>query len=123
MIVFTQFQSSYCKGLFFGHHLGIGVFYAQDWRRLDPIVLRGKDIHDFVSFTNGRLVADTGELKAEHDWLDGNTWGVPRDVQITVWKGGAQSVVFHFIAIGQFAEIGAIEPNRKEGPFAGFPTS
>lgn len=87
-------QSSYCKGLFIGHHLGIEVFDAQDWRRLDPIVLRAKDIHDFVSFSNGRLVADTGELKAEHDWLDGTTWGVPTDTQITVWKGDAQSVVF-----------------------------
>jgi hypothetical protein len=57
------------------------------------MLLKGKDIHDFVSFANGRLLADTGELKTEHNWLDGLTWGVAANVQFTVWKSDMQSVI------------------------------
>ena len=87
-------QSGYCKGLFHGRHLGIEVFDAQGWKRLDPMLLKGKDIHDFVSFANGRLLADAGELKTDHNWLDGTTWGVAANVQFTVWKSDLQSVIF-----------------------------
>jgi WD40 repeat protein len=87
-------QPGHCKGLFFGHHLGIEVFDTQGWEPLDPIVVKGEDIHDFVSFANGRLLADTGKLKSEHNWLDATTWGVATDEQVTIWKGDVQSLIF-----------------------------
>lgn len=87
-------ESGFCKGLFFGHHLGINVFDAKGLKRLDPILLHHEDVHDFVSFANGTLIAETGELKSEHDWLDGTTWGVATEVQITAWKDDTHSVIF-----------------------------
>jgi WD40 repeat protein len=96
-------QSSLCKGLFLGRHLGIELFDVQGWKRLDPMLLKDKDIHDFVSFANGRLLADTGELRTEHNWLDAATWGVATNVQFTVWKSDMQSVIFTSSLLAPFS--------------------
>jgi WD40 repeat protein len=86
-------ESGWCKGSVFARHLGLESFDTSDWHRQKTLLLH-TDIHDSVSFADGRLLADTGELKTEHDWLDGTTWGVPVDVQFTVWKGETPSLEF-----------------------------
>ena len=89
-------RSGSCKGSVFHHHLGMEVFDTKGWKHLNPIWVKSKDIHDFVSFANGRLVADTGGLRTEHNWLDATSWGVATNVQVTVWNGDAESFASSF---------------------------
>jgi len=87
-------ESSWCKGSAFDRHLGLEAFAIRGWKRGKTLYLPHKDIHSSVSFANGRLLANTGELRTEHDWLDATTWGVNVNVQFTVWKDDASSVEF-----------------------------
>ncbi len=87
-------ESGFCKGSLFDRHLGLESFDARAWHRQETVFLRDRDIHDSVSFANGRLVADTGELKTRHDWLDATTWGDSVDMQFTLWVGEPPSVEF-----------------------------
>ncbi len=59
------------KSSLFKSHLDMTVFDAHGWKRQKAISLPHKDIHDSVSFANGRLLADTGTVKTDFDWLDG----------------------------------------------------
>jgi WD40 repeat protein len=86
-------ESGFCKGSVFDRHLGLESFDTSGWHRQKTLFLHN-DIHDSVSFADGRLLANTGELRTEHDWLDATTWGVPVDVQFTVWKGETSSLAF-----------------------------
>lgn len=87
-------ESGFCKGSMFDRHLGLQSFDLREWRRQKPLLLKDRDIHDSVSFANGRLMADTGKLKTSHDWLDGTTSGTPVDVQFTIWTGETPSIEF-----------------------------
>jgi hypothetical protein len=87
-------ESSFCKGSVFNRHLGLEAFAIRGWERSKTLYLPHKDIHSFVSFANGRLLADTGEARTEQDWLDGTTWGVDVYAQFTIWKGDTSSVEF-----------------------------
>jgi hypothetical protein len=87
-------ESSGCKGLMFDRHLGLKAFAIRGWERSKTRYLRHEDIHSSVSFANGRLLANTGEVKTEHNWLDGTTWGINLNVQFTIWKGDTSSVEF-----------------------------
>ena len=84
-------ESGWCKGSVFDRHLGLESFDTSRWHRQKTLFLHN-DIHDSVSFADGRLLADTGELRTSHDWADGTTTGVPVDVQFTVWKGETPSL-------------------------------
>lgn len=86
-------ESGWCKGSVFDRHLGLESFDTNGWHRQKTLFLH-TDIHDSVSFADGRLLADTGELRTVHDWLDATTWGVPVDVQFTIWKGETPSLEF-----------------------------
>jgi hypothetical protein len=86
-------ESGWCKGSVFDRHLGLESFDTSGWHRQKTLFLHN-DIHDSVSFSDGMLLADTGELRTQHDWLDGTTWGVPVDVEFTVWKGETPSLEF-----------------------------
>jgi WD40 repeat protein len=86
-------ESGYCKGSLFDRHLGLESFDTSGWHRQKTLFLQ-PDIHDSVSFADGRLLADTGVLRTVHDWLDGTTWGVPIALQFTVWKGETPSLEF-----------------------------
>lgn len=87
-------ESGACKGSIFDRHLGLESFDTQEWRRHQTMFLRGRDIHDWVSYADGRLVADTGEIKTSHDWLDATTTGTSLDMQFTVWAREPLSVEF-----------------------------
>ena len=87
-------ESSRCKGSVFDRHLGLEVFTIRAWKRSKTLLLPHEDIHSSVSFANGRLLANTGEVRAEHDWLDGTTWGINVNVRFTIWKGDTSSVEF-----------------------------
>jgi len=84
-------ESGWCKGSVFDRHLGIESFDTSKWHRQKTLFLHN-DIHDSVSFADGRLLADTGELRTSLDWADGTTTGVPVDEQFTVWKGETPSL-------------------------------
>jgi len=86
-------ESGLCKGSIFDRHLGLDSFDTSGWHRQKTLFLHN-DIHDSVSFAGGRLLADTGKLSTRHDWLDATTWGVPVDVQFTLWKGETPSLEF-----------------------------
>lgn len=86
-------ESGWCKGSVFDRHLGLGSFDTSGWHRQKTLFLHN-DIHDSVSFADGRLLANTGELRTEHDWTDGTTTGVPVGWQFTVWKGETLSSEF-----------------------------
>jgi hypothetical protein len=87
-------ESGSCKGSIFDRHLGLESFDTRQWHRKKTIFLRDRDIHDSVSFANGRLVTDSGKLETRHDWLDATTWGDTVDVQFTVWTGETPSIEF-----------------------------
>jgi WD40 repeat protein len=87
-------ESSFCKGSAFDRHLGLEAFAIRGWRRSKTLYLPHEDIHSFVSFANGRLLANTGEVRTEHDWWDGTTSGIIANVQFTIWKGDTSSVEF-----------------------------
>jgi WD40 repeat protein len=87
-------ESSFCKGSAFDRHLGLEAFAIRGWKRSKTLYLPHKDIHSFVSSANGRLLANTGEVRTEHNWLDATTWGVNVTVQFTVWKDDTSSVEF-----------------------------
>jgi WD40 repeat protein len=87
-------ESSSCKGSAFDRHLGLEAFAIRGWKRSKTLYLPHEDIHSFVSFANGRLLANTGEVRTEHDWLDGTTTGINVNVQFTIWKGDTSSVEF-----------------------------
>lgn len=87
-------ESSFCKGSMLDRHLGLEAFDIHSWDRQPTTFLQHRDIHSFVSFQKGKLLADTGEVSIKHDWMDATTWGVDRDVQLTVWDGDAQSILF-----------------------------
>jgi WD40 repeat protein len=87
-------ESSGCKGSAFDRHLGLEAFDARSWEQRKTIFLQHIDIHDSVSFENGRVLANTGKVKTRHDWLDGTTWGTNMDTQLTVWDGGATSITY-----------------------------
>ena len=87
-------ESGYCKGSMFDRHLGLESFDTGQWHRQETLFLRGRDIHDSVSFANGRLVVESGKLETRHDWLDATTWGDTVDMQFTIWAGETPSVEF-----------------------------
>src|SRR6202035_554285 len=87
-------ESSFCKGSAFDRHLGLEAFDARDWNPRKTIFLPGTDIHDSVSFENSRILANTGNVKTRHDWLDGTTWGTDTDTRFTIWKGDADSITY-----------------------------
>jgi hypothetical protein len=87
-------ESSWCKGSAFDRHLGLEAFALRGWKRSKTLYLPHEDIHSFVSFANGRLLANTGEVRTAHDWLDGTTTGIDVNVQFTIWKGDTSSVEF-----------------------------
>jgi len=87
-------ESSWCKGSMFDRHLGLEAFAIRGWKRSKTLYLPHEDIHSSVSFANGRLLANTGEVRTEHDWLDATTTGINVNVQFTIWKGDASSVEF-----------------------------
>jgi hypothetical protein len=87
-------ESSWCKGSAFDRHLGLESFTIRGWKRSKTLYLPHEDIHSFVSFANGRLLANTGEVRTEHDWLDATTTGINVNVQFTIWKGDASSMEF-----------------------------
>jgi hypothetical protein len=78
----------------FDRHLGLESFDTRQWNRQKTIFLRDRDIHDSVSFANGRLVTDSGKLETRHDWLDATTSGDTVDMQFTVWTGETPSIEF-----------------------------
>jgi len=90
-------ESSFCKGSLFDRHLGLEAFTIRGWARSGwarskTLYLPNEDIHSSVSFANGRLLANTGEVRTEHDWLDATTWGTNVNAQFTLWKGDSSSV-------------------------------
>jgi WD40 repeat protein len=87
-------QTSFCKGSVFNRHLGLEAFDIHGWKRSKTIFLPRGDIHDSVSFANGRLMANTGAVSTEYDWSDGVTLVRNANLQFTVWKGDLQSVWF-----------------------------
>jgi WD40 repeat protein len=87
-------ESSFCKGSAFDRHLGLEAFAIRGWDRSKTLYLPHEDIHSSVSFANGRLLAATGEVRTEHDWLDATTWGINVNVQFTIWKGDTSSAEF-----------------------------
>jgi hypothetical protein len=87
-------ESSWCKGSAFDRHLGLEAFAIRGWKRSKTLYLPHEDIHSSVSFANGRLLANTGEVRTAHDWLDGTTTGINVNVQFTIWKGDTSSVEF-----------------------------
>jgi len=87
-------ESSFCKGSAFDRHLGLEAFTIRGWERSKTLYLPHEDIHSSVSFANGRLLANTGEVRTEHDWLDGTTSGINVNVRFTIWKGDTPSVEF-----------------------------
>ena len=87
-------ESSFCKGSAFDRHLGLEGFDTRSWDRRKTIFLPHTDIHDSVSFENGRVLANTGKVKTEHDWLDATTWGTNTDARFTVWKGDAGTITY-----------------------------
>lgn len=87
-------ESSFCDGSAFDRHLGLAAFDIHGRKHRKTIFLPHKDIHDSVSFANGKLVANTGDVTTKHDWLDGTTTGVENTVQFTVWRGDVSSVEF-----------------------------
>ena len=87
-------ESSFCKGSAFDRHLGLEAFNIRGWERSKTLYLPHEDIHSSVSFANGKLLANTGEVRTEHDWLDATTTGINVNVQFTIWKGDASSVEF-----------------------------
>ena len=87
-------ENGFCKGSWLNRHLGLESFGVRDWHSQKTILLPHRDVHDVVAYANGRLLADTGELKLVHDWLDMTAWAHATDVQFTVWKGAIPSVEF-----------------------------
>jgi WD40 repeat protein len=87
-------ESSFCKGSAFDRHLGLEAFAIRGWERSKTLYLPHEDTHSSISFANGRLLANTGKVTTEHDWLDGTTWGINVNVQFTIWKGDTSSVEF-----------------------------
>lgn len=92
--VYAVGGSLFGKGPVFKRHLGMTVFNAHEWKRQKTIFLPSKDIHDSVSFANGRLLADTGTVKTDYDWSDLVGYAFATDAQITIWEGEARSVIF-----------------------------
>lgn len=92
-------ESGFCKGSMFDRHLGLESFDINGWHRLQTVLLPNRDIHSFVSFANGRLLAGTGNVKIQHDWLDGTTWGVETYLQFTTWEGDARSIIFSSVPV------------------------
>jgi hypothetical protein len=82
------------KSSLFKSHLDMTVFDAHGWKRQKAISLPHKDIHDSVSFANGRLLADTGTVKTDFDWLDGVRYAFATSAQITIWEGEARTIIF-----------------------------
>jgi WD40 repeat protein len=87
-------ESSWCKGSTFDRHLGLEAFAIRGWERSKTRYLPREDIHSSVSFANGRLLANTGEVRTEHNWLDANAWGDNVNVKFTIWNGDTSSVEF-----------------------------
>ena len=87
-------ESSFCKGSAFDRHLGLEAFTIRGWKRSKTLYLPHEDIHSSVSSANGRLLANTGEVRTEHDWLDATTWGINVNVRFTIWKGDTSSLEF-----------------------------
>ena len=87
-------ESSLCKGSAFDRHLGLEAFAIHGWERSKTLYLPHEDIHSSVSIANGRLLANTGEVKTEHNWLDATTTGINATVQFTIWKSDSSSVEF-----------------------------
>lgn len=86
-------QMSFCKGVVFPRHLGIHVFDTQT-KHKDKIFLPHTDIHDFVSYSNGRLLADTGTVRTNFDWLDMTSYLAEVGTHLTVWNTATGSVVY-----------------------------
>jgi hypothetical protein len=87
-------ESSFCKGSVFDRHLGLEAFDIHGWDRRKTIFIPHKDIHSSVSFANGRLLANTGEVRTKHDWLDATTWGIDTNAQFTIWEGDAGAIMY-----------------------------
>ena len=87
-------ESSFCKGSAFDRHLGLESFAIRGWKRDETLYLPHKDIHSSVSVAAGRLLANTGEVKTVHDWLDATTMGADMNQQFTIWNGNASSIEF-----------------------------
>jgi hypothetical protein len=104
-------ESSWCKGSAFDRHLGLKAFAIRGWKRSKTQYLPREDIHSSVSFANGRLLANTGKVRTEHDWLDGTTSGIIVSVQFTIWKGDTSSVEFTSPAL----PVPALQVHLKSG--------
>lgn len=85
-------QTSECKGSLFNHHLGLEEFKVGKWKH-KTVFVPHTDIHDSVSFANGRLLTDTGTVKTDYDWSDMVGYAFATNAQITIWKGEAQPTI------------------------------
>jgi len=87
-------QGSFCKGSVFNHHLGLEVFETEAWHQQRTVYLRKRDIHDYISFANGRMMANTGTVATKYDWGDFASFSHGANLEFTVWDGDPPSVVF-----------------------------
>jgi len=85
-------QTSECKGSLFNHHLGLEEFKVGGWKH-QTVFVPHTDVHDSVSFADGKLLADTGTVKTDYDWSDMVGYAFATDAQITIWKGEAQPII------------------------------
>lgn len=92
--VYAVGGSLFGKGSVFKRHLGMTVFEAHEWKRQKKIFLPDKDVHDSVSFANGRLLADIGTVKTDYDWSDMVGYAFATNAKITIWEGEAHSIIF-----------------------------
>jgi WD40 repeat protein len=84
-------QTSRCKGSISNRHLGMEAFDLATWKRQKTLFLPHKDIHGSVSYAGGRLLANTGKVESQFDWLDAVTWSRDLSVEFTVWGDDARS--------------------------------
>lgn len=92
-------QSSWCKGSISNRHLGMEAFDLGTWKRQKTLFLPHKDIHGSVSYSGGRLLANTGKVESKFDWLDAVTWSHDISVEFTIWGDDAGS---ELLSLGPF---------------------
>ena len=86
--------TSFCKGSVFNRHLGMVMFNAKTWKRERTILLPDKDLHDSVSYAEGRMLADSGLVQSSFDGLDLTTYSIAANVQLTLWSGDPGSIIY-----------------------------
>jgi dipeptidyl aminopeptidase/acylaminoacyl peptidase len=86
-------QTSFCKGSVFNRHLAMQVFDFNG-KHTKTVLLANKDIHDSVSYSSGKVLADTGTVRTQFDALDMTTASAAVAAQITVWNRDARSLIY-----------------------------